>query len=432
METDTVETPQIPDAEPLDLDLGSDAANPEGGDPPIPEGDDATPLPDPTQATPPQQTPAPIKDKDVVQWLREQAKTAPDQNHLYKTLQDNYFRAQEFTKLFPEIEQARTIKTHLDAIGGLDGLNELQSISNDMSELYSQIDSGDPGVIDDIAENSREGFVKLVPHALDTLYRIDPQSYNNLLTPIIANTLLTSPIVDSVALAMERLQRGETDAAMRELTRISQTFESLKANIQRGGNSNVNAPGYGGGHQAAPAPTPQAQPSPIVAQIQPVIEQFVDRTIRTDIGNALGGRQLSQPAMDRVVKLIGSEIDRTLGADANYQSRIAALFRSGNAERTRQFIQANVDQVRPRVVRQIMTEMYGGQPAAGGQRRAAPPRPQGGGAQARPGTPVGDGVVNLARPPRNEDIDWSKTNTTAMIAHRAVLKDGRNVRWPFK
>lgn len=428
VETDPTTDQNVADA-PLDLDLGQDG----GADSEVTPADGETPTGDDSEGQQPptptdsQTPPPPIKDGDVVKWLREQAKAAPDQARLFNSLRDSYFRSQEFTKLFPEMESARTIKTHLDAIGGLDGLNELQNISNDMTELYEQIDSGDPSVIDDIAQNSREGFLKLVPHALETLYRVDPQSYNSLLTPIIANTLLSSPIVDSVQLAMERLQRGETDAAMRELHRIAQTFEGLRngASATRAGGSQTNM---------APTNQPQtpSQPSPMVAQIQPVIEQFVDRTVRADIGTALGGRTLNQAAMDRVTRLVGSEIDRTLGADANYQARIGALLRSGNAERTRQFIQANVDQVRPRVVRQIITEMYGSSNTSGGTRRAgaaAPPRQQSGNRAAVPGN---DGMVMLTRPPRDSDINWDKTTTTMMIAHRTELKDGRLVRWAYK
>lgn len=420
-EAETITAPDAPEIEAPEI---------EAPEAPEEEGEQAGEAP----PQPPAAPDAPIKDGDVVKWLREQAKATPEHSKLFNSLRDNYFRAQEFSRLFPEVNEARTLKTHLDAIGGMDGLNELQSISNDMSELYTAIDSGDPAVIEDIAQNSRDGFIKLVPHALETLYRTDQNAYNELLRPIISSTLLNSPIVDSVALAMDRLQRGETDAALRELTRIQQTFETLRG----GGGANAPRAGAGGGAYApvgghqGPPPAAEAGLNPMVAQIQPVIEQFLERTIQSDAQAALGTRQLAAPAMQRLSGLVKAEIDRTLGSDTAYQARIQALLRSGNAERTRQFIQANVDQVRPRVVRQILTEMYGSQPGAGSgaqQRRAAPPQQRAAGG-TRP--PVAEGVVNLTRPPRQADIDWSRTDTTAMIAHRAILKDGRSVRWPFK
>ncbi|MGH9534964.1 MAG: hypothetical protein ACRD2E_08905 [Terriglobales bacterium] len=411
MDTDFVDVaePIAADELPLDDAGVQDAAGPS----PI---ETAAPLP--AQAA----SEAPIPNGDVVKWLREQSKAMPEHDRLFSKLRDSYFSAQEYSNLFPEIDSARTIKTHLDAIGGLDGLNDLQSISNDMNELYSAIDSGDPGVIDDIAQNSRDGFLKLVPHALDVLYRTDPAAYNSVLTPIVANTLLQSPIADSIALAIDRLQRGEGDAAIRELGRVQSIFENLRQQAAA-----PRSPAYGG---AAPQGQPQggSAQSPMIAQIQPVIEQYVDRTSRADIQAGIGARKLTDPAMGRVLVLVQNELGATLGADQNYQNRLQALFRSGNAERTRQFIQANVDQVRPRIVRQIVGEMYG-QPQAAATARRPPGQAQAVGQQR---APIGDGVHQLSRPPLDKDIDWSLTDTTAMIAHRAMLKDGRKVSWPHK
>ncbi|MGH9439646.1 MAG: hypothetical protein ACRD22_17610, partial [Terriglobia bacterium] len=242
-----------------------------------------TPIEPAEPAEPAESQPAPerIADRDVVKWLREQAKTTPDQSKLFDSLRDNYFRAQEFSKLFPEIEQARTLKTHLDAIGGLDGLNELQEVSNDMSELYTQIDSGDPSVIDDIAQNSRDGFLKLVPHALQTLYRVDPRAYDSLITPIITNSVVNSPLVDSISLAAERLQRGETDAALRELTRVLQGFESMR---QNGGRQPA---AYQGTAQNQGSPPQVANDNggmhPVAAQILPLVTAHIEQTVHNDV-----------------------------------------------------------------------------------------------------------------------------------------------------
>ncbi|MGH9436931.1 MAG: hypothetical protein ACRD22_03325, partial [Terriglobia bacterium] len=161
---------------------------------------------------------------------------------------------------------------------------------------------------------------------------------------------------------------------------------------------------------------------PVAAQILPLVTAHIEQTVHNDVQAALGTVKLASAAMTRLENLVRTEMDTVLGSDANYQNRLQALFRSGNAERSRQFIQASLDQIRPRITRQIVNEMYGPRPAQAAQPARVKPG-------ARPQAP--EGTTQLSRPPRHDDIDWSKTDTTAMIAHRAVLKDGRSVRWPY-
>src|SRR5690348_6211608 len=61
-----------------------------------------------------------IKDGDVVRYLREQSKLAPENSKMFKELQERYFRAGEYSRLFPNVDEARTLRTHLDALGGMD------------------------------------------------------------------------------------------------------------------------------------------------------------------------------------------------------------------------------------------------------------------------------------------------------------------------
>lgn len=359
--------------------------------------------------------PQAIRDGDVVKFLREQTKLAPESAKLHRTLQDSYFRAAEYSKLFDNIDDARTIKTHLEALGGLDGLTELQSLQADVAELDRKVAEGDPSVITAMAEESPAGFRKMVPVALDTLYRIDPHGYNEVLTPLIARTLADSPLADSVALAIERLRGGEADAALRELSRIAATFEGLKQ---------YQVPPSAAAPAAASAGAPAANPA--VEQLGAQVRAYLDSTIQTELKTALDGRNVSDAARARLLAAVVSEVDRAFAGDRNYAARVNALLRAGQTDRALAFIKQSVDQVRPRALRQVVTELYGNTPA-----RPATARPGAQPAAKTGGRAPLPGVTQLTRAPRREDIDWGKTDQTAFIAHRAVLKDGRTVRWPY-
>lgn len=360
-----------------------------------------------------------IRDGDVVKFLREQTKLSPEGAKLHRALQDGYFRAAEYTKLFSNIDEARTLKTHFEALGGFDGLTELQTLQSDVAELDRKVAEGNPDVINAMAEESPEGFKKLVPAALDTLYRVDPHAYNELLLPLVARTLVDSPLADSVAIAIERLQGGETDAALRELGRIAATFDGLR--------TRASQPRAAASQTTAAAPSTTAAPDAALAQVGQEIRGYLDSTVREGLKAALEGRNVSDGARNRVVNAVVAEVDAAFANDRNYAARVNALLRAGQTDRAIAFIKQSVDQVRPRALRQVVSELYGAAPAKPAARPAVTPATKG----TAPAAPrAASTATQLTRAPRFQDIDWNQTSQTAYVAHRAILKDGREVRWP--
>jgi len=133
-------------------------------------------IPEPSYTQEPiQEQPAPTIAKDplpaeVVRMLRELGKERPDVLPMTKALQDSYYSSKAYRDLF-NIDDARSIKATMEAVGGLDGLNELQSRAEQLEQMDKMAESGDPKLMTSMASQSPEGFKKLVPVALEQLER---------------------------------------------------------------------------------------------------------------------------------------------------------------------------------------------------------------------------------------------------------------------
>lgn len=100
-----------------------------------------------------------------------------------KLLYDTTGKARGYEEHFPTVREAREVRALLDAVGGRDGLTQMQSTLDSVAEIDALLTAGDASVIDRMWEEAPEGMPKLVPHILDRFAKEKPQEYQQFIAP---------------------------------------------------------------------------------------------------------------------------------------------------------------------------------------------------------------------------------------------------------
>lgn len=407
---DAVELPTIETAPEGAVETPEVVETPETPELNLPEiGDEPGETAEPQEGQPETAAPTQIKAADIVKFLREQKEANPANANLLRTLQDRYFSAQDFNSLFPKIEEARTVKATLEAVGGMEGIAHLQEVEQSLEALDQRVATGDPAFIEELSKEFPDGFKRLVPAALETLGKLDAAAYQSVVAPIAIQAIMSSPLISSFELLNERLQSGEVDGAKRELARIGQMLSGWAE--------------YANQPKAAQAPL-EAPSSQIDAQlgtkVGDTLVAHITKGIEGDLKESLA--KMTPQAKSDLISSILNELDAEIGKNKAYMQNMSSLLRKGLGDRAISYGKAMTDGIRTAIAKSVFERRYGLPSASPTGKRAA--------TKPAPPNPVNPNKeVLLAREPKGENINWGKTSRTMYITGRAYLTDGRLVRW---
>lgn len=138
-----------------------------------------------------------------------------------KDLRFAYMGYKALRKEFPGgVKEARGYRDIANEIGGREGIEAMQADRQAISDFDTKLANGDPTFIKGIAEEFPEGFSKLAPHILETLYERDPATYSHLMGRVIFNSLGNSPIGD----VYEALKADKPEVAQK----LAQWYNGIK------------------------------------------------------------------------------------------------------------------------------------------------------------------------------------------------------------
>jgi hypothetical protein len=358
--------------------------------------------------------------------LREIKEANPDSAPITKELSKAYFMNRSYQQVFPSLEDAKVLKASFDAIGGQEGLLKLQGVSDTLEDLDRMLDSGDPKLVEDILAQSPEGFSRIVPHALKTLERSNPQAYENIMRPMIANAILGTQVGLYVQGAMDSLKAGDADMASRRLGVALNWFLHQQQEAEK---------------SAAESPDPRAtqfeeQSKGIAKRELEMNQRWVERDmnqysasgIETALRPMLKGLNLSTDARSDLSRGIIQEIGNALLSDKTFQRQMDALVQRGEVDKAFQLAKVHIDRIRPEAVKSVFGRRYG---------NVRPTAPKNGVKPATSRTAPGQtrgvsapGGVQVPRMPPIDAIDRNRTTSMMVMEHKAILKDGRTVTWP--
>lgn len=340
-----------------------------------------------------------------------------------KLLNDGYSRYEAYKSEFPTVEEARTVKAQLESVGGLEGLANMQSVMSSIEETDSLLESGDPKVLDQIAEDAPEGFKRLAPAYLNKLQKLDPDAFVRTVQPhLIAGleqaglpqvlTYLASKLSDKPELAEVV---NNTLAWLREQKQLAERFNGDALNPDR---------------QRVQDEMSQVQKER-QEMLQTAVSTTVDSHIRQELGTRLRPYSAALNAMPvaqraDIARACISTLGAALEADKAYQTQIKAMMGARRPDQAKiiAFNKQKVSALADRVIEAVVKNY--------GLKAGAAPAPKRGAAPAQRATDKGPKpFVQLSGPPSESQIDWNHQymNEKAFIQHRAILRDGRWVKW---
>jgi hypothetical protein len=366
-----------------------------------------------------------------------------------KRMAGTYFRANTIVKelgatnLSEAIVKVRDMTATLEALGGEEGIQELQGEVGDYRKEIEQFAKGDPALLEELNTSNPEAFGTAITNGLEILSK-NPEIFNKTLFPYMIPALEKAGVTGSIKslLALikdgkgqeafdltaqidkwladgkafadkQKITRTERDPAREELDRRRQELDQReKTNFEQGVGADVN----------------KFNNTATAKVVEPFFKQL----------------NLKPEGRREFVNALNSRVWAAMKKDAAFQRNANALMDKGDAARAARFIHSKFAELMPGEFRKLRDAMYpnfgkmavkkapaaangGAGAASGGGKGAAA-----GGAAAGGGT--GDFKMVTAKP-TPDLIDWSKTSEEMFHIGRgigkAILKDGRKVQWDW-
>lgn len=217
---------------------------PEGGEPGggIPEGDE--PAPETPEGDEPEPETEPEGDEEEIEGadgrkvdlktreaLAALKKTNPE---AAKRIGDIYHRAQAIikdlgaTNISDAVNKVRQMAATMEAVGGEEGLTELQGEVGDYRTEIKQFSEGDPALLNQLHEANPESFVTAIANGLDLILDKSPKLLDRALLPAMAARLEAAGMFNSMTQLSKLIEEGKGQEAFDLTKQIREWLDKAK------------------------------------------------------------------------------------------------------------------------------------------------------------------------------------------------------------
>jgi hypothetical protein len=355
---------------------------------------------------------------DVRGAVKAAAEALPEQAATIKKLGDAYFRADAYAKVFPTVQDASSAKQLFDAVGGVDGVTQIQQRQQQYDAQDEAIKTGNPEAIDSAFKNFPDGMAALAPHYLDTLARTNPESYATAVAPHAMGLLERAGVLGHI-----QQLAAETDPARKAAlaNQLDQWMQKQGQDVK----------------QLRTAPTKNPMEGKLLEQktaLEQQQEQFFSKQVDTAVNTA------STPELNKIVdqyaktyKLndvqkqrfnlsLANRVVQEMLADDTFKKQDQIRRTGKDVQKVADFRASEFQRRLGDAAFKEAQELYG-----------ATQKPSGGTGEVKPNTAKtapGGGPLLVSRAMTPGDLDMSKDpNQYLFIANKGYRKDGTFVTW---
>jgi len=373
--------------------------------------------------------------KDVQKALKAFREANPAYANSARALNDAFFRSQAYESIYPTVEDARVTHATLEAVGGAEGIADMQRKIDVLTELDDGVERGDPTVIDDMKDSP--GFKRLVPYALDVLQKMDNEAYGETMKPHFWAALEGAGLKDVLLDSIEELRAGNTDKADRGMKSIIGWLKGVEDGARQLKSARTD-PRIGQLEQREKA-LRDGESSSFRNNVSRDLMTYINPQMQTALDNLWRGYNLPEATKKDIAQGVFNELSAIMGQDKAYKDQAEALLKGRDHNKALNYMKAKVDQSLSKAAREVWNRRYPSgafsapaparRPAAPANGNGAPPT-NANGAGASPSNPL-----KLAARPNLADLDDSADPTQVyFIAHKGRLASGANkgkwVAWP--
>jgi hypothetical protein len=334
-----------------------------------------------------------------------------------KAAKDAWFERNAYKEKFPEgIKQVNELTSFLDEHGGREGLTtalgELTGKAAELDGITSKMQSGDPSLITDFAQNSPEGFAKIAPVVAEQWAKVDPEGWGAAMSGVMAATIANNGVPMFLEKMGMLLEFGKTEDAIKMLGDLKGWAGSF--------GQKAAAPRTEMKQQAAKDDGRAAFEREKQDFFISKIRDEADATFRTpaiakELESFIKRRPNDADAKDLAISTVRSQVLERMKADAGYQKSLTAFTSRGDKEGAMKLLKsreaAAIAEIAPKVGRMIF-----GNPGAAAAK-----------AVAASGTKPEAGFTMVDKAPAPQLIDRSRTSDAMIMRGQFILKDGRKM-----
>jgi hypothetical protein len=351
---------------------------------------------------------------------------SPEHAQAAKLLNDGYSRYEAYKAVFPTVDDARTFKTQLDTLGGLEGIANMQSTLANVEETDALLEAGDPKVLDAIFEDSPEGAKKLAGPFLSKLAKLDPETYQKTVQPHFVRSLIDANFPNVLNFLSSKL--GDNAEAKGIVDNMKAWFAGQQSQAEK----------FSSDALSPERDQFQKERETFQSEKRKDFESAVGTVVSSHINSELGSKlrpyaaalnALPVAVRQDVARACISELASSLKADKAYQTQVNAMLNARKPDRDKiiAYNKAKVTSLADTIIAKV-TANYSLKPGEAAKSAAARTGKKPG-AQDAPKTATN--IIKLKAAPKDSDIAWDHPNmsTEAYIRGRAVVRDGKNFKY---
>jgi hypothetical protein len=375
--------------------------------------------------------------KDTISSLKNLAKQSTDPkqaaslNAAAKALARSFFGRQAYEKEFPTVQAARQAKATIDALGGQEGITDLQNKVSDYDAESEQFANGDRELIEKLNRSNPESVVKAGENIIDILTETrNAAALDRLLMKPMVDRMDSVGFGNALVGIAKLLETGKGQEAYDKLNELGDWYTKLKGESAKLASTRVTKD---------PREQEFAQREQKLAEREKETETRLLSNEVTRINNGALSRTLDPffkelrmetEGRKEFTQQVMNKVWDKMREDKVYMRDAANIRRKGNADETARFISAKFAEFLPEVFKNHRNRLYPN------LSRTAPPAAKTNGQPSTNGKPVVKAVTafpgqptKVAEAPAFEDVDWTKTPDSLWFTGKAYLKNGKYVSY---
>lgn len=342
-----------------------------------------------------------------------------------KLVADAYFRHDAYKKVFPTVHEARGAKATIEALGGQEGIQDLQTEVGDYRNEITQFAKGDPQLISELWESNPEGLELSTAASIEMLGSKSAEAFDRVVVPAMVARLEKAGFYNALATLGEHIKAGDGQKAYDLLTEVGKFFTEAKTlskkQLDLKARVDPERQKFDQERQEFERQKHQEYEGRIATNANTLNNRAMSRVVEPFF------KELKIPTEGRreFVQGLQNKVWAAMKADKAFQMQARTIQKKGDAAETAEFIHEKFAELLPGIFRTYRNSLY---PNYSRLKTTKPAAGANGNANGKGPTPPAKNItVGQGQRPKHSDVDWTKTSDLDWIRGKAVLVNGKSI-----
>jgi hypothetical protein len=150
-----------------------------------------------------------------------------------KRTAEAYFKHQAYQKVFPTVHEARGAKATIEALGGQEGIQNLQTKVSDYEREIDLFAEGSPELVENLWKADPKGVELSTTAAFELIAKNDGDMFDRVLAGPMVARLEKAGLYNALGKMSEYIKAGDGDNAYKLLQDMSKFFDNAKSLSQK-------------------------------------------------------------------------------------------------------------------------------------------------------------------------------------------------------